>query len=233
MSFGGSIVLMFGVFAVLVVAIGVFGFLAAKRRREAFTALAASRGWTYSERDDRWTEAFEGHPFGRGHSRRADNVLTGQYDSRAFVAFDYVYYTTESSTDANGNHTTREVSHTFAVVAVDTGVAFPELEVAPEGFFSRVVGRLTDTDIELESEDFNRAFRVTCPDRKFASDILHPRMMEQLLRSPDAAFRFTGTHVLTATNGQADLSQVEANLAFLDAVIDQVPEFVWRDARNG
>ena len=108
-------------------------------------------------------------------------MVTGTQDGRPFVAFDYVYYTTETSTDAQGHSSSREVSHTYGVVALTVGVAFPPLEVAPEGFVSRIVGRLTDHDIDLESEDFNRAFTVSCPDRKFASDILHPRMMEFLL----------------------------------------------------
>src|SRR5205085_3018749 len=47
----------------------------------------------------------------------------------------------------------------------------PALSVTPEGMFSRFFGRLTNSDIELESEDFNRAFRVTCPNRRFASEI--------------------------------------------------------------
>ena len=54
----------------------------------------------------------------------------------------------------------------------------------------RLIGRLTNRDIELESEDFNRAFTVSCPDRKFASDVLHPRMMEFLLQHRALAFRF-------------------------------------------
>ncbi|MEZ5094176.1 DUF3137 domain-containing protein [Nocardioides sp.] len=212
----------------LVIGLGILGYLADKRRREAMQALATARGWTYTERDDRWTDRFPGSPFGLGHNRQAKNILTGRYDDRPFVAFDYVYYTTETRTDSEGHTHTEEQSHSYSIVAVDLGAAFPELEVTPEGFFSRMIGRLTDRDIELESEDFNRAFTVTCPDRKFAFDVLHPRMMEYLLGHTDEAFRFAGGHLLVAAAGQAGLPEIDAALAFVDGIADRIPEFVWR-----
>ena len=64
------------------------------------------------------------------------------------------------------------------------GISLPPLSVDPENFLERFVGRLTGNDIDLESEEFNRAFTVGCPDRKFASDVLHPQMMEFLLAAP-------------------------------------------------
>ena len=227
------IALLFGGFLALVVLIGVLSLLAAKKRREGFAALAAAHGWTYTERDDRWCDTFDGSPFGLGHNRKATNVLTGQYDGRGFVAFDYVYYTTETSTDSDGHSHSREVSHRFGVVALDVGVHFPPLQVTPEGMFGRMIGRITGRDIELESEDFNRAFTVKCPDRKFASDLLHPRMMEYLLQHPDSSFRFDGSWTLSVENGQARIEEVEPRLAVIDGVLDKVPEFVWREVRGG
>ncbi len=230
---GTAPLLFFVGFGLIVVLVGVLGAIAARKRREGFAALAAAKGWTYAERDDRWTESFRGSPFGLGHDKLARNVLRGQYDGRAFVAFDYVYCTTETSTDSHGHTSRREVSHDFGVVALEVGASFPALEVSPEGMFSRLIGRLTNRDIELESEDFNRAFTVTCPDRKFASDILHPRMMEFLLAHPESAFRFDRSWVLSVENGRADIEQVEPRLALIDTVMDNVPEFVWRQVRGG
>jgi len=232
MAFGGVVVLLFGGFLVLVVAIGVLGYLAAKKRVAEFQTLAAQRGWIHVERDDRWVVAFDGAPFGLGHNRQARNVLRGTWSGRPFIAFDYVYYTTETSTDAEGHTSHREQSHSYGVVAVESGAPFPALEVTPEGFFTRMLGRLTNRDIELESEDFNRAFTVTCPDRKFASDVLHPRTMEFLLAHREAAFRFDRRHVLVVRPGQASILEIEARLSLADELLDQVPEFVWREARR-
>ena len=55
---------------------------AAKKRREEFRAYAASKGWTYVERDDRWVGSFTGAPFGQGHNQQANNVVTGSHDNQ-------------------------------------------------------------------------------------------------------------------------------------------------------
>ncbi len=228
----GLVFLFFGLFGALVVALVVMAAISAKKRREGMATLAAQRGWTYVERDDRWCDAFQDSPFGLGHNRKATNVLTGEFDGRPFVSFDYVYYTTETRTDSEGRTSTREVSHQYGISGLDMGAAFPALVVTPEGMFGRFVGRLTNTDIELESEDFNRAFTVKCPDRKFASDVLHPRMMELLLQWPKAAFRFDRQWILDAESGQVDMADIVPRLERIDAVVDQVPEFVWKEVRG-
>ena len=226
------IVLVFIVFIGIAIAIAVVQAQRAKARREAFATWASSQGWGYAERDDRWVDAFPDAPFGRGHNKSARNVITGTHDSRPFVAFDYRYYTTETSTDGEGRTTTREVAHPYAIVATQLGAQLPELSVTPEGFFSRTIGRISGNDIELESEDFNRAFTVNCPDRKFASDVLHPQTMEFLLQHPNLSFRFAAGHALTVKNGQFEQPEIDSRLRILDSLIDLIPEFVWRERRG-
>jgi hypothetical protein len=228
----GVIFLFFGVGLAIVLAFAALGAYLAKKRRDEFRAYAASKGWAYAERDDRWCHHFEGRPFGQGHDLRARNVVTGQHDGRGFVAFDFVFHTTETSTNSQGHTTTREVAHDYGIVAVDTGVVFPRLQVTPEGFFTRFVGKLFNKDIELESEEFNRAFTVTCENRKFASDVLHPRMMEALLAARDIGWGFTGSWVLAYEPGQHTLPELERRLAALDTVLDGIPDFVWREVRG-
>ena len=219
-------------FVIVAGAIAYFSWLSAKKRREALAALAAQRGWHYEQRDDRWCQAFDGSPFGQGHNRKATNVLSGEYDGRPFVAFDYVYYTTETSTDSQGHTTTREEAHHFGITGLDMGVPFPALEVTPEGMLGRFIGRITNRDIELESEDFNRAFTVHCPDRKFAFDVLHPRMMEYLLTHRDEAFRFDRAWILSVNSGNAKIEEIEPRLALINGIVDQIPEFVWKEVRG-
>ena len=213
---------LFGVFAFL-------SYLAAKKRREAFQAYAATKGWTWTERDDQWIEAFDGAPFGLGHDRRAENVLTGAFESRTFAAFDYSYRTTETSTDSDGHTTTHEETHNFSVAAVDVGVVCPNLHVSPEGFFGRAIGKLTNHDIQLESEEFNRAFTVHCEDRKFASDVLHPRLMEALLTFRDIEWRFDRSWIVTVSSGGHNPAEVDRALTSISSVVDAIPDFVWED----
>jgi hypothetical protein len=218
----------------LVLLVGYLGYVAAKRRREAFAAAAAQRGWRYTARDDSWAERFDGPPFGQGHRREALNILQGTHDGRSFVAFDYVYHTTETSTGANGQTTSHEESHPFSIVAISTGVVLPHLRVTPEGMFGRVIGRMTGRDIELESEQFNRAFTVHCEDRKFATDFLHPRMMEYLLTLPRMAWDLRNGTLMFASPGRHSVEEVGGMLTTIDGILDRVPDFVWseRGARS-
>lgn len=210
----------------LVVLVAVLAYLADKRRREMLQRLAASRGWQYTQRDDAWAHHFEGAPFGRGHNRQARNILRGLYDGREFVGFDFVYHTTETSTDANGHTSSREVPHAYSVLGLRTVDGLPRLEVSPEGFFGRAIGKLTNRDIELESEEFNRAFTVVASDRRFAYDILHPRLMEQLLLTRDVGWKLDQGWILAIEPGRHDVADLDRRVAVIDGVLDAVPDFV-------
>lgn len=218
--------LIFIVGLVLVVGIAVVAYLADKKRREQLQGIAASRQWHYQERDDSWVDRFEGDPFGRGRKRQAHNVMTGKHDGRDFVGFDYVFHTTETSTNAQGHTQTREVSHWYSVLGLRVGADLPRLEVSPEGFFGRAIGKMTGRDIQLESEEFNRAFTVECADRKFAYDVLHPRLMEQLLRTRDVGWKVQQGWILTIEPNKHGVEEIDRRLMVIDGVLDALPDFV-------
>ncbi|MCU1586956.1 MAG: hypothetical protein JWN31_449, partial [Frankiales bacterium] len=154
-----------------------WNWLQAKKRRELLQGFAASQGWTWTARDDSWVNRFDGTPFHEGDHKRAVNVLQGQYRKRQLVAFDYSFET--HSTDSKGNTTT--TTHHFAFCGLTVPAFLPKLELLPESMFGRLGTVLGMQDIELESEDFNRRYRVRCIDPKFASEVLPPLTMEALL----------------------------------------------------
>ena len=149
-------------------------------------------------------------------------MIFGKRDGRDLVSFDYEYKTQTT----NGKQTTTQV-HRFSVLGLSMGIFMPPLSVDPENFLERFVGRLTGNDIDLESEEFNRAFTVSCPDRKFASDVLHPQMMEFLLAHPQLGWRFEQDSMLVIARGRRTPAQIDATLAVMDGITDRVPEFVW------
>ncbi len=214
----------FFVVALVLVAVGV---IQAKKRRKAMSAYAASRGWRYAAHDRSLVERFSGTPFGNGSGRAASNVIHGEHDGRAMVAFDY-QYTTTSGTGKDRSSTT----HHWSVLALSLGIPVPALSVEPEGMIGRMIGRLTNTDIEMESEDFNRAFTVRCPSRKFAFDVLHPQMIEMLMQWPELGWRFERDSMLVVRNGSHSIEEVDAKLMVMDAILDKIPEFVWKDVRG-
>ena len=89
--------------------------------------------------------------------------------------------------------------------------------------------RFGPDDIELESEDFNRRFRVHSDDRKFACDVLSPRTMEALLARPDARWRIEGVDILTWRDGRITPDAVASMTFDLQTVVAGIPSFVWKD----
>jgi len=217
-----GVVLIFAAFLAIAVVAVVFSYLAAKKRREELAAFAASRGWRYEVEQPLLVDRFGGPPFGLGFGRRAYNVLYGSHDGRDLVSFDYEYKTRTS----DGKQTTTHV-HRFSVLGLSMGLVMPPMSVDPENFLDRFVGRLSGNDIDLESEEFNRAFTVSCPDRKFASDVLHPQMMEYLLQHRQLGWRFESDSMLVIATGARTPAQIDATIAVMDGITDRVPEFVW------
>lgn len=205
-----------------------YRYYAAKKRREAFQAWARSRGWTYSERDDSFAERFDGTPFGQGDSREARNVVQGKHEGRPVIAFDYSYQT--HSTDSKGNRTT--TTHRFNVVAVGLPAALPTLQVASEGLFGSIGRALGFHDIELENEQFNKRFKVTSGDRKFAYDVLNPRTMELLMAETGPAWRIERGDLLGWERGRLEPALIERQLSFLCRLADGIPRFVWEEHKQ-
>lgn len=224
---GSGFVIVVVLFVFLIIAIAVYGFVQAAKRRDAMMAYAASRGWRYEQAQPLLVDRFDGPPFGIGSDRRASNAVYGQHDGRDFVSFDYQYETTSGSGEDR-----RTTTHHFSVLGLSMGVSLPSLRVDPENFLERFVGRVTNSDIDLELEDFNRAFTVTCPDRKFASDVLHPQMMEFLLQHREVGWRFERDSMLMVSGSQRTPEEIDATLALMDQIGDKIPDFVWRQVRG-
>jgi hypothetical protein len=198
-----------------------------QQRRARYLAFAAEHGWTYTPRDDTWVHRFEGMPFGRGSSRRATHVLRGSFAGRDMVAFHYRYLTRSH----NGQQQTTQ-THRFTVVALRLPAHVPTLELTGENVLTRIGSALGLADVELESEDFNRRYRVTADDRRFVYDVLHPRTMEQLCASPTVNLRLCGADALLWDTGFADPEQLPAMLAPLAQLVDGIPSYVWSDRQS-
>lgn len=212
----------FALFVVLGAGMFVWGVLYQRHREKLLRAWAASVGWTYVGSDASLVARWRGEPFGIGSSRRTSEVVTGGYRGRPAVSFAYRY-----TTGSGKSRTT----HTYHVVATTLPAYLSTLELTPDGLGARVAKALGGQDLQLESEAFNQVWRVEAPNPKFASDVVHPRLMERLMR-PDArgmCLRIEGTDIVSWRAGASDLGTVASRLDVLGAVIDSVPRFVWQD----
>ncbi len=223
--------------AVVVVTAIVVGHLQAKKRREELAALADRLGWRFdpeddADHDDRFAQ-FE--VFRRGHSRRAFNTLRGDIDVSGrrlrAQAGDFRYQVTRSNGKSSSTTTYR-----FSYLIVHLPWRTPALLVRPEGVFDKVAGAFGFDDIDFESAEFSRRFFVKSDDKRFAYDVLHPRMMEFLLAERPAMIDVeAGKCCFTDGSRRWRPEQFEGQIDFLDRFLEQWPRHVVQDleGRNG
>lgn len=159
-----------------------FGWKAERDREQALAAFARSADLSFdpghdSDHDDEYAQ-FE--IFRRGHSRVAKNTMQGTVDLFGrrcrLRCGDFRYKVTSS----NGK-TTTTTTYRFSYLIVHPPWQTPPLLIRPEGMFDKLKGAFGFDDIDFESEEFSRRFWVKSSDKRFAYDVLHPRMMEFLL----------------------------------------------------
>jgi hypothetical protein len=114
--------------------------------------------------------------------RGLENVMYGTWRGLEVRLFDYWY---ARSSDPSVDETER-----FSCLMISMGTSWPSLLIEPETSAARLVGRVTLSEIEFESEAFNRAFTVRGDDPRFASALVDGRMMRWLLELPKGRWGF-------------------------------------------
>lgn len=194
------------------------------RRRERLAAFAIARGWTFEMADPTLLHRWFGPPFGRGERPEATAVVRGIVGGRPMTAFEYTYETVRDQ----DNHF--RAKQRFSIVVIETPAFLPSVTVMPERRFGRLETALgTSQDIELESEAFNRAFRVTARNARAASDLLPPRTMQMLLSRPPFTFRVEGRDIVSWQPGGLEPMDLFRRATTMDAFADGIPDFVWAD----
>lgn len=117
---------------------------------------------------------------------------------------------------------------TAAVCVMDLGETLPPLFVSPRR--DRPFMKMFLKEVTLESDDFNRRYRVQALDRKYAMDVMSPRAMELVISRNDWSFSLEMTKVVCVAKGA--LTSVADVQALVDAVtrfVDLIPSFVAAD----
>lgn len=217
---------LFVILMIALVVIGaIYGAIAARKRREAFVLLAARLGLGYSaarnyELADRFGFL---NKLAQGSNRYAYNVLSGNYDEHAVLAFDYHYET--HTTDSKGRRHTHHHHLSFFLVMLEK--AFPELIITGEGIFSKIAQAFGYDDIDFESHEFSRKFCVRSRDKKFAYDFCHARMMEYLLANDDLNIEVEGPVLAIGFGRTLAIEQIEPNLKRLIEVRKLMPNYLF------
>ncbi|MGZ5128368.1 MAG: hypothetical protein ACXWDR_02395 [Actinomycetota bacterium] len=215
-------VVLFALALIAMVAIGVFSYLAKKRRLESFALVASRQGLSFAEEDPFATLSEPFVLLNRGDGQGVENVLWGVWQGTDLRAFDYWYY--QESRNAQG-HTSRTY-YRFDCVRLGVTAHCPPTSIDPENLFTRLADALSFHDIEFESEVFNRAFTVRSVEEKFANDLVDARMIEWLLaNATDCWIEFVDDQILVARKRLAP-EELPGLMGLAVAFVAQVPRVV-------
>jgi hypothetical protein len=200
-----------------------YGWYATKKRREGLARTAAHLGMQYAEGDPFNLLSLPFVLLRRGAGRGCENVLWGTWEGMDVKEFDYWFYT--ESRDSKGNRT-RSYSY-FSCLSTEVTATVPHIAISRESFFGRLADGLGFRDFEFELEEFNRAFQVKGPERKFASDLIDQRMMRWLLASEKGwSFEFSGTHLMCFSRRRKP-TELMPLFETLKSFRQQIPRVVW------
>jgi len=200
----------------------------ASRRREALVqGWAAAHGCLYLQWNNAIVPYLQGPPFTGGGSARVREFVKGP--TRGGLVFCSFLYTYEQYTGTNAQGQSQTTTVSRAIVIVRLPAAFPRLRLTNESFLDKVGKFFGGQDIELESDDFNRRYRVTSDNEAFAYGVLHPRMMEWLMgpASGLAPFTITGADLMCWREGRPDYALLDSQLAALDSFVAMIPQGVY------
>lgn len=221
----GGFVFIFVLFVIVAIAAGIYGAQAARKRREALSALAIRLGLNFNPAEDyELAGRFEFlNQLAQGENRYATNVLSGTYQQNEVRVFDYHYET--HTNDSKGNRQTHH--HWFSFFILTLPAAFPELTIRRENFLMKIAEVFGYQDIDFESAEFSRAFCVRSKDKKYAYDVCNAKMMEYLLANRDLSIEIEKDALALAFDRCLAAEQIESNLQRLAEIRSRLPDYLF------
>jgi hypothetical protein len=211
--------LFFAVVALVILTVIIFGWYAANQRRKELLAWAQSKGLQFtSEKYYGFDDQFPAFScLQQGSDRYAYNVITGRLADREFLGFDY-HYTTGSGKNRQDHH--------FSTIILQSPILLKPLLIRPENFLDKVAEFAGFNDIDFESAEFSRKFYVKSPDKRWAYDVIHPRMMEFLLAAPVFTIQFDLCSIMVCRNTTFSANDYESAVAVIEGMLERLPEYL-------
>ncbi len=207
-------------FIILAIVISYFGYVSAKKRREAMLALAMKLGLRFNSSKDRYLPKQYSFldKLRQGHNRYAYNILDGRYRDNDVKIFDY-HYQTGSGKDTHHYH--------ISFFMLQMPMVFPELTIGPEGIFSKIGQALGYDDIDFESHEFSRKFCVRSKNKKFAYDVCNAQMIEYLLANSDLTIEIESNVLAISFSRTLAPEHIEPNLERLFKIRSLMPNYLF------
>ncbi len=177
--------------------------------------------WQLIGSDDSVLDYYPTDHGGFGHDTRG--LVRGLRDGIRMDAFEHHWTTLETRTVTDGEGHTRTETYTEHHREVICGFTLPyELPTIS------VNGARYGDKVRFESSDFNDAFTVRAENPKWASDVIHPRMMEWLLATRPPGWTIRGRTVTFAVPFH-DTVLMDVADTTLRGFLGRIQRFVWAD----
>lgn len=234
--------------AALFVTYAVKAAIAAEERRKQRIAdmrsFAQSLDLGFTEHQNPYHDEHYAHfeLFRQGFDRNAYNTIFGtiEHDGRPLGvnAGDFTYKTRETytTTDSKGRTRTRTriVTHHFSYFIIELSWRdIPDLLIRREGLFDRIASAFGKNDIDFESAEFSKRYFVKCDDRKFAYDLIHPRMMEFMLQTRPGLIDLENNRICISGGYRTwPATQFPQTLDWIKRFLEHWPSFVIKDLEH-
>lgn len=174
---------------------------------------AGRNGFRYTEGTSQLLKHLPGAPFDRGSSQDLHDVLSGPIAGRPGLIIQFSWFRVASGPD--GLH-----SGICSAAVLELPAPVPELVVRKETGLGR--------DLQLESEEFNAAFRVDGAHDRFTYDVLNPRVMAWLLANQGFSIRLGGNTLAVWRDGPLTGAMQLGELRdFATTLFGMIPGFVY------
>ena len=214
---GLTIGVAFGAFILAAVIYAIYESARKRRRRAAAPMAAASLGLVPEAEGGAPLPGLPAfHLLSQGLGRSSDNVMSGEAGNGRVWLFDYTFYKESTSYSSSTGTTTSRQDYYFSCALAELDGSLPPLQVAREGFFSKIARGLGFEDVEVGDRDFDRRFKVKGPAPDLARELLDPSVRQWLMSLPDeVSFEVTDRWLLAYTK-QRDVDELRP---LLDAAV--------------
>ena len=210
---------------IVAIALVILGLVQAAKRRQALAAWAAKHGLRFAQHKDHYFD--DRYPafkcLRKGGSRYAHNRMFGVFDGLQIAAFDYHYAT---GSGKNRSH------HHFSAVIVQSPILLKPLSIRRENIFDKVGEFFGANDIDFESAEFSSKFCVKSPDKKWAYDVIHQRMMDYLLAAPDFRMQFDLTQVMVWGRRKFTPETFQQAIDHILGIYERLPDYLVKQQKD-
>jgi hypothetical protein len=156
----------------LVAGVVVLGFARARKRTSALRMVATQFGLSYSPVVPMEVRVLPLPLLSLGDKQRFRNQLAGPWGGIDLQEFDLAIVEEEGKSSS---------TKWYSCAVTQVPAWCRTITIQAENPLARVADRVLEHQVPFESEQFQRAFKVSCEDDRFATAFVDPRMMSWLL----------------------------------------------------